>query len=148
MSPHLAARLAGQTIDLGSVVAELAGEPPADRWIVEGAGGVLVPINRHALMVDLMVALGLPVLVTSQTALGTINHTLLTLEALRARRLTIAGVLLVGNSQPGTRDAIAEYGDVPIIGEIPRFDPPAAGTLREWATSALDHDGRLAAYFA
>ena len=58
-----------------------------DRWIVEGAGGVLVPLNEPTLMVDLMVRLGLPVLVVARAGLGTINHTLLTLEALRARAL-------------------------------------------------------------
>ena len=61
-------------------------------YIVEGAGGVLVPVNDSQTMADLMVLLGLPVIVAARTTLGTINHTLLTLEALRARALKIGGV--------------------------------------------------------
>jgi dethiobiotin synthetase/malonyl-CoA O-methyltransferase len=80
VSPHLAARLSGRPIDVDSLVALVRGEPDSSRWIVEGAGGVLVPITEAANMADLMTHLGLPVVVVARTALGTINHTLLTLE--------------------------------------------------------------------
>ncbi len=62
-----------------------ASQPATDRWIVEGAGGVLVPLNERELMIDLMTVLGLPVVIAARSGLGTINHTLLTIEALRAR---------------------------------------------------------------
>ena len=84
LSPHLAARLSGVTIDIRTLLDGLAAQPPSSRWIVEGAGGALVPINDSELMTDLMVRLALPVVVVARSRLGTINHTLLTLEALEA----------------------------------------------------------------
>ncbi len=89
VSPHLAAQRAGTRIDLPFLTAEV--KESADAWIVEGAGGALVPLNESDLMIHFMERLGLPVVIAARTALGTINHTLLTIEALRARRLTIAG---------------------------------------------------------
>src|SRR5258706_3019062 len=102
LSPHLAAKCTGQTIDLRALLAVL----PADedtRWIVEGAGGLLVPLNDSENMADWISLLGLPVMVVARTSLGTINHTLLTLEALRARSLRIAGVLMVGDRNADNR---------------------------------------------
>ena len=64
-------------------------EPDSVRWVAEGAGGVLVPINESESMVDLMSAMGMPVLVVARSSLGTINHTLLTIESLRRRKLEI-----------------------------------------------------------
>ena len=87
--------------------------------IVEGAGGMLVPINDTQTMADLMVLLGLPVMVATRTTLGTINHTLLTIEALRARSLKIAGVVMIGEANPDNRAAIEHYGRVPVLGEMP-----------------------------
>ena len=84
MSPHLAARLAGTTIDVDALVDALRADGRSARWIVEGAGGVLVPLNERELMVDLMVAARRCRSSSSRAStLGTINHTLLTLEALR-----------------------------------------------------------------
>ena len=80
--------------------------PHGRSWIVEGAGGVLVPLNDRETMVDLMAALALPVVVVARTALGTINHTLLTLEALRRRRCSVAGVVMVGAPDAENRAAI------------------------------------------
>ena len=147
LSPHLAARLAGAAIDLAHVAAEVEREPASDRWVVEGAGGVLVPINARELMVDLMARLGLPALVVARTQLGTINHTLLTLEALRARSLRVAGVLLVGEPALGTREAIEAYGRVPVVGEMPPLAPLDPATLGAWATGGCDPDGHLAGCF-
>jgi dethiobiotin synthase len=120
LSPHLAAKRAGTRIDLPFLTAEM--KKSADAWIVEGAGGALVPINESDLMVHLMERLGLPVVVVARTTLGTINHTLLTIEALRARRLVVAGVVMVGDSNPDNRAAIEQYGKVSVLGEMPRFE--------------------------
>ena len=87
--------------------------------IVEGAGGALVPINDTQLMTDLMRHLKLPVVLVSRTALGTINHTLLTLAALRAAKLTIRGVVLCGKPNHENRKAIEHYGEVEVIGAVP-----------------------------
>ena len=81
----------------------------------------LVPLNERDLMVDLMRRLDLPVVVASRTALGTINHTLLTLAALRKAELEIRGVVLIGDENEENRRAIEHYGDVRIIGHIPIF---------------------------
>ena len=147
LSPHLAAKCAGQTIDLRALLAVL---PSAEdtRWIVEGAGGLLVPLNDSETIADWIALLGLPVLVAARTSLGTINHTLLTLEALRARSLNIAGVLMIGDKNADNRAAIERYGKTCVIGEMPRFDPLTRETLAEWSAAHLDPAGRLLEYFA
>lgn len=143
VSPHLAARLAGRRIEIAEVVRAARDGSVAGAWVVEGAGGVLVPVDDTALMVDLIAALDLQVVVVARTALGTINHTLLTLEALRARRLPVVGVVLVGEPHPGNRAAIAEYGRVAILGELPPLQPLSAASLGRWADASLDPEGRL-----
>jgi dethiobiotin synthase len=103
VSPHLAARLAGMTIEIPSRARDGA------VYIVEGAGGVLVPLNASQTMVDLMARFGLPVIVAARTSLGTINHTLLTIEVLRARGLRVAGIAMVGAGNADNRAAIEHY---------------------------------------
>ncbi|MBZ5632644.1 MAG: dethiobiotin synthase [Acidobacteriia bacterium] len=133
VSPHFAAQLAGTRIDLEI----LAGRTSGTTVIVEGAGGVLVPVNESETMADLMTMLRLPVIVAARTTLGTINHTLLTLEALRARALRVAGVVMIGDvtlaNSADNRAAIEHYGNVAVVAEMPRFDPLTAENLREWA---------------
>ncbi|MBI4263553.1 MAG: dethiobiotin synthase [Acidobacteria bacterium] len=143
LSPYVAARLSGCRIDVAPLIESVARADPRVRWIVEGAGGVLVPLNERETMADLMSGLAMPVIVTARTALGTINHTLLTLEALRRRSIPIAGVVLVGSREPHTREAIEELGAVPIVGEMPRFDDLTCEALAPWARTNLDPDGRL-----
>jgi malonyl-CoA O-methyltransferase len=89
--------------------------------VVEGAGGVLVPLGPGALMADLMARFALPVVLVARTALGTINHTLLSLEALRGRGVSVAGVVLVGDASPGNREAIARHGHVRVLHELKRL---------------------------
>jgi dethiobiotin synthase len=129
VSPHLA-RL---NIDLQKLLPSRDSDGAV--YIVEGAGGVLVPVNESQTMADLMVLLGLPVIVAARTTLGTINHTLLTLEALRARSLRIAGVVMIGDANSDNRAAIERYGRVTVLAEMPRFDPVTAESLRHWAGS-------------
>ena len=117
VSPHLAGRKAGIQIALDDfgLPAPVANHP----HIVEGAGGVMVPLNQKDLMLDLMRHFGLPVVVAARTTLGTINHTLLTLAALRGARLTVRGVVLIGKKNVENRSAIETYGEVRVIGHIP-----------------------------
>ena len=117
VSPHLAARRAGVRISLQKI--RLPRIERGENLIVEGAGGALVPINGEQLMVDVMKHLGLPVLLVSRTALGTINHTLLSLAALRSAKLDARGVILVGVRNQENRNAIELYGGVPVLGWIP-----------------------------
>jgi malonyl-CoA O-methyltransferase len=113
---------------------------PADTRpiVVEGAGGVLVPLNAETLMVDLMVRLALPVVLVASTGLGTINHTLLSLAALRARHLTIAGVVLCGLPNPGNRDAIIRHGKVRVLHTVPMLAPLTPATVQEEAARFPD----------
>jgi len=125
LSPHEAARRDGVAISLEAIT-----HPQTSRaLIVEGAGGVLVPLTGEALMADLMKWLGLPVILVARTTLGTINHTLLSLEALRARDIGIAGVILNGEANEANRIAIETYGKVRIFAELPFLAPLNAETL-------------------
>ena len=141
VSPHLAARWAGRRIDL----AELRGMLPRTdvSWIVEGAGGVLAPVNESQTMADWMACLALPVLIVARSGLGTINHTLLTLEALRTRRLRVAGVVMIGEPNPDNRAAIEQYGSVPVVGEMPVLTPLDPGLLGAWSVTHLDPQALL-----
>ncbi len=113
-SPHHAARLEGRQLALDDIHL-----PVAQRLVVEGAGGVMVPLGPGCLMIDLIARLGLPVLVVASTRLGTLNHTLLTLQALRLRGIAVLGVILNGPLCDMTARTIAEYGSVPVLQHIP-----------------------------
>jgi dethiobiotin synthase len=142
VSPHLAARLEGQVIRVPELVERITREPDAV-WVVEGAGGVMVPLDDHTTIAVLMRALALPVIVVARSALGTINHTLLTLEALRTRTLRVAGVVMVGAPHSENRAAIEHHGKVAVLGELPPLDPLTADDLASWARLELDPNGLL-----
>jgi dethiobiotin synthetase len=129
VSPHLASRLAGIQIHLEDF--ELPAAPLRTRWIVEGAGGAMVPLNERDLMRDLMQRIGFPVIIAARTALGTINHTLLTLAALRELRLPICGVVLIGDENIENRRAIEHYGNVRVVGHIPVLEKINRAALLE-----------------
>jgi len=143
VSPHLAAQLSGTRIELDGLQSLLPANAGDFHWIVEGAGGVLVPLNEQELMIDFMRALNLPVVVAARSSLGTINHTLLTLEALRARALCVAGVVMCGEPNPDNRAAIEHYGRCPVLGEMPVFAPLTRSALGDWAAAELDPHGCL-----
>jgi dethiobiotin synthetase len=132
MSPHAAAEIDGIRIDAERIVAT---QLPSDRpVVVEGAGGLMVPINPDALVIDLIERLALPVVLVARTALGTLNHTLLSLSELRRRSIPVAGVVLNGEEHESNRKAIEAYGWAPVLGRIPRLDTLDATSLR----AALD----------
>lgn len=143
LSPHLAARLAGERIDRERLAQMAEARPCDSAWLVEGAGGALVPISDAHRMTDLMSRLGLGVLVVARSTLGTINHTLLTLEALRNRTLRIAGVVMVGPPNSDNRDAIKQFGDVSIVAEMPFFASLTPEVLCAWARIGMDPAGLL-----
>ena len=118
VSPHLAAEQQGSRIDLMAI--RRPAEP--DPIVIEGAGGVYVPINDDVFMLDLMGHLNAPVVVAARTALGTINHTLLTISAIRSAGLELRGVVMVGKENADNRRAVEHYGEVPVIGFIPWLD--------------------------
>jgi dethiobiotin synthetase len=148
VSPHLAAELTGQPLpDLQTLARGIrAGAPPGAVTVVEGVGGLLVPLGRDADVRALAAALGLPLVVVARPGLGTINHTLLTLEAARAAGLTVAGVVFTpwpgspGLIERSNRDTVARLGEVEVatLAPLPRADPTllaAAGAdlpLERW----------------
>ena len=137
VSPHLAAQWAGQRIGLKELRG-LVGDDDDTTWIVEGAGGLLVPVNETQTMADWIAYLALPVLVVARSGLGTINHTLLTLEALRTRSLRVAGVMMIGEPNADNRAAIEQYGRVPVVAEMPFLRPLDPGLLAAWSVTHLD----------
>jgi dethiobiotin synthetase len=114
-----------------------------ERFVVEGAGGVLVPLNESELMVDLIRQLGLPALVVARSTLGTINHTLMTLEILGTRAIDVVGVVMVGPPNAANREAIESFGKVQVLGQLPLLTPLTPESLKAWAMSGLDAPGRL-----
>ena len=145
LSPHLSAKLAGTRIELGPVLDPMLNDKRKAFWIAEGAGGLLVPLNDTQLMADLMLNLTWPIVVVARSSLGTINHTLLTLEALKRRSLWPLGVVMVGDRNAENRAAIEQYGQVPVIGQMPFFTPLTPEAVRTWALAELDPDFRLQA---
>lgn len=122
-SPHRAAAIDGVEIDLKRLAL------PASRpLVVEGAGGALVPLRDDLLMADLFAHWGLPAIIVARTALGTINHSLMTIEALRARGVPIHGIAFIGEAQEDSEAAICRIGGVRRLGRMPLLDPlePAA----------------------
>jgi dethiobiotin synthetase len=106
--------------------------PATDRLlVVEGAGGLLVPLNDTDYVIDLAGQLELPILLVARSTLGTINHTLLSIEALRRRDLPLAGVVVNGPETPHNRTAIERYGEVSVIAEIPWLPDVTRATLLE-----------------
>jgi dethiobiotin synthetase len=132
-SPHYAAQIDGISIELAQIQ-----EPQTDNHLViEGAGGVFVPINTSDCVIDLIRA-DYQVIVVSRHYLGSINHTLLTVEALQARHLNIAGIIFSGDENPSTESIILHKTAVPFLGRInnePYFD---ANVVRDYAEQFRD----------
>lgn len=124
-SPHEAARIDGVAID----PVRLALPECEGPLVVEGAGGVLVPLSDDLLTADQIKRWALPVILVARTTLGTINHSLLSLEALRARDIAVAGVAFVGDANPASEAAIVRHGRCTHLGRLPWLDPLTAGTL-------------------
>lgn len=133
-SPHEAARIDGAAIDLDALALPDAGGP----LVVEGAGGALVPYRDDLLAADLFARWGLPAIVVARTTLGTISHTLLTLEALRTRGIAVAGVAFVGEAEPVAEQAIALHGRAPMLGRLPMLDPLDPQTLATAFAEGID----------
>lgn len=97
--------------------------------VIEGAGGLLVPVNEQLLMADLFAHWGQPVILCARTALGTINHSLLSIEALRARNVPIAGIAFIGEPHEENERIIPQLANVRSLGRLPLLDPLNPATL-------------------
>jgi dethiobiotin synthase len=137
LSPHRAAELDGVEISDGHL--DLPADIPTGcRLIVEGAGGVLVPINRQMLQVELFARWRAPAVLCARTTLGTINHTLLSLEALRRSGVNVLGVVFVGEAMPDSERTIVEFGAAKSLGRLPILPKPDASALTAAFAAAFD----------
>lgn len=124
-SPHLAARIDGVEISLDRLALPQVDGP----LVVEGAGGLMVPISESLLMIDLFAHWRQPVILCARTGLGTINHSLLSIEALRARGVPIAGIAFIGDPHAENERIVPLLGDVPVLGRLPLLAPLGPETL-------------------
>lgn len=135
MSPHAAANREGITVSLKDFALPLT----SNSLIVEGAGGLMVPLNNAGdLVIDLIQTLRLEVILVSQNYLGSINHSLLSIEALHNRKIPVAGILFNGEPNAETEKILCDLSGLPIVGNIPRVTNPdkkfvieQAGSLRK-----------------
>ena len=131
LAPEVAARVEGLRVDLCRLtLPEAAVETPL---IVEGAGGVMVPITSDKMMIDLISLWGLPVVLVVRSGLGTLNHTLLTLEALRSRGIALAGIVLNGPENESNKHIIETRGHIRVLAEIPFSEEITSRQIDDWA---------------
>jgi dethiobiotin synthetase len=138
VSPHWAAELEGVRIDAGRLALPQVEGP----LVVECAGGLMVPLRLDAegslLQIDQLRVWGLPVLLVARSGLGTLNHTLLSLEALRQRAIPVLGLVLNGPLHPDNPRTLEALGGVPVLAQLPPLEPLSAKGLQEqWLASAL-----------
>ncbi|MBB3526955.1 dethiobiotin synthase [Rhizobium sp. BK456] len=142
-SPHLAARQEGLIIDPSRLV------PPVcdGSLVIEGAGGLLVPLNSSLLFADVFAEWHLPMILCARTALGTINHTLLSIEAARRRNIPLLGVAFIGPENTDTQTTIATFGKVPVLGRLPWLELLTGETLRRSFQDSFDVGSFTGGYF-
>ncbi|WP_109807238.1 dethiobiotin synthase [Sphingosinithalassobacter portus] len=133
-SPHFAAAEEGVLISPARLT------PPGHDGllVIEGAGGVLVPLSEPLLYADMFAQWRAPVVLVARTALGTINHSLLSIEALRARNVPIAGIAFVGDAMPDTERTICAIGQVRRLGRLPHLDRLSCDTLHPAFAEGFD----------
>lgn len=122
-SPHQAAAEEGIAIDAARL------SPPEGPVVIEGAGGLMVPLNRETLFIDVFARWRIPLILCARTRLGTINHTLLSIEAIRARNIPLLGVAFIGDANAESESIITEIGQVKRLGRLPVIDPLTPGRL-------------------
>ncbi|EJJ31441.1 dethiobiotin synthase [Rhizobium sp. CF142] len=114
-SPHLSARLDGIAIDPERLVPPMTNRP----LVIEGAGGLLVPLSDDLVFADMFARWQVPVILCARTSLGTINHTLLSLEALKHRNIPVFGVTFIGDENQETQRTIVKMGGIRSLGRLP-----------------------------
>jgi dethiobiotin synthetase len=124
-SPHWAAEDEGIAIEPSALTLPALSTP----LIVEGAGGLLVPLTRSTFLIDVMARWRAPTVLCARTGLGTLNHTLLSVEALRRRGIPLLGVAFIGDAHPDNERTIASMGTVCVLGRLRRLDPLTPATL-------------------
>ncbi|PBB54793.1 MULTISPECIES: dethiobiotin synthase [Mesorhizobium] len=134
LSPHRSAEIDGVLIEAADLAFPVLPTP----LVIEGAGGLMVPINRHTRFIDIFAEWRLPVVLCARTELGTINHTLLSIEALRARSIPLIGIAFIGEEVADTQRTITEFGAVRQLGRLPHLVPLTRETLRKAMFAGFD----------
>ncbi|NLA74271.1 MAG: dethiobiotin synthase [Deltaproteobacteria bacterium] len=129
LSPHASAALEGIHIDLESFV--IPETSKGEILIIEGAGGIMVPLNEKELMIDLMKRFNAPVILVARSGLGTINHTLLSINQLRQENIEIFGAVMNGPLNKSNRNAIEHFSDIKVIAEIEPMETITPETLKQ-----------------
>ncbi len=129
LSPHAAAEADGVYIDLDKFIVPELNE--GETLIIEGAGGIMVPLNEKLLMADLIVKCGAPVILVTGSMLGTINHTLLSVSYLKSMGINILGIIMNGPENSINRNAIEHFGKVKVIAEIGTIENINPETLKD-----------------
>jgi dethiobiotin synthetase len=136
VSPHLAAALAGSTIDVQALIERARSLAASGTLIIEGVGGLLVPLTGEVTVRDLAAGIGLPVLIAARPGLGTISHSLLTLEAARAAGLDVRALVITpwpaqpGEMESSNRETIGRLGRVPVH-TLAQVSGPGRGQLAD-----------------
>ena len=130
----LAAARGGVPIERARLLLPTVGKP----LVIEGAGGLLVPLSDDLLQIDQFASWGLPVILCARTELGTINHTLLSLEALAKRAVRVHGVVFIGNPDDDVESTITSVGGAPRLGRLPIIQPLNAARLAEVFRASFD----------
>ena len=138
-SPHLAAEIDAVSIDTDQLTLP-EGERPL---IIEGAGGLMVPLSRQTLYVDVLARWSIPTVLCARTSLGTINHTLLSLEALRSRRVPVVGVAFIGDEHVENARIIASLGETKVLGRLPWLKELTSSGLSSAFAQAFDRSDFL-----
>ena len=133
-SPHLAAEAEGLEID----PARLALPQTSTPLVVEAAGGLMVPLNRHTLFLDVIAGWQAPVILCARTALGTINHSLLSLAALRQSGAPVIGIAFIGDTNSAVERTICDFGAVAHLGCLPKLTPLSRDTLTQACATQID----------
>lgn len=133
-SPHRAAAIDDVVIDAAKLELPNVSGP----LVIEGAGGVAVPLSHERLFIDQFAIWRLPIIIVARTALGTINHSLLTIEALAARNIPVHGIAFIGDAQPDSEETIARIGGVRRLGRLPYLSPLDATSLQSAFDAGFD----------
>lgn len=133
-SPHLAAEAGGVTIDTESLTLPNTAGP----LVIEAAGGLMVPLNRETLFLDVIARWQAPVVLCARTSLGTINHSLLSLAALRQSGCNVLGIAFIGDAEPEVEQTICDFGQVQHLGRLPMLENLTPETLSEAFDNAFD----------
>ena len=134
LSPHRSAEIDGVAIEAAKLSLPALPGP----LVIEGAGGLMVPLNRQTRFIDIFAQWRMPVILCARTTLGTINHTLLSIEALRARSIPLIGIAFIGDEVADTQRTIVEFSGVRQLGRLPHIDPLTSETLRDAMVAGFD----------